>query len=92
MLKTCSKCGEDFDLLPGKKGFANVCPGCTEKPEDIARKAAEDERLSKELRAATRKNVKNRELALKVERHLDSLGFKFVPGQRFRAEVPKKAK
>jgi hypothetical protein len=78
--------------VPGKRGFANVCPACTEKPEDIARRAAEDERLRKELRAATRKNLKNRKLALMVSAHLESLGFEVVPGTRRTVEVPKKAK
>ena len=29
MLKTCKKCGEEFDLKPGKPGYANVCEDCT---------------------------------------------------------------
>lgn len=29
-LKQCSICGEEFELKPGKPGFANRCPSCTE--------------------------------------------------------------
>ena len=30
-IKTCVKCGEEFELRPGKPGFANRCPECTEE-------------------------------------------------------------
>jgi ribosomal protein S27AE len=31
----CSRCGDEFELLPGKSGFANVCPRCSEQsPEE----------------------------------------------------------
>lgn len=29
-IKTCSICGEEFELKPGKPGFANRCPDCTD--------------------------------------------------------------
>jgi uncharacterized protein (DUF983 family) len=29
-IKTCVACGEDFELKPGKPGFANRCPSCSE--------------------------------------------------------------
>jgi hypothetical protein len=29
-LKTCSICGEEFELKPDKPGFANRCPECSE--------------------------------------------------------------
>ena len=32
-IKTCVICGEEFELRPGKPGFANRCPSCSE-PED----------------------------------------------------------
>ena len=32
-IKTCVKCGEEFELKPDKPGFANRCPDCSE-PED----------------------------------------------------------
>ena len=33
-IKTCVKCGEEFELKPGKPGFANRCPDCSEPEED----------------------------------------------------------
>ncbi len=29
-IKICVKCGEEFELKPGKPGFANRCPDCSE--------------------------------------------------------------
>ena len=29
-IKTCVICKEEFELKPGKPGFANRCPDCTE--------------------------------------------------------------
>lgn len=29
-IKTCVVCGEEFELRPGKPGFANRCPDCSE--------------------------------------------------------------
>ena len=29
-IKTCVACGEEFELRPGKPGFANRCLECTE--------------------------------------------------------------
>jgi hypothetical protein len=34
-IKTCVVCGEEFELRPGKPGFANRCPECS-APEDSA--------------------------------------------------------
>jgi hypothetical protein len=28
-IKTCAVCGEEFELKPGKPGFANHCPECS---------------------------------------------------------------
>jgi hypothetical protein len=28
-IKTCVVCGEEFELKPGKPGFANRCPECS---------------------------------------------------------------
>jgi hypothetical protein len=33
-IKVCVKCGEEFELKPGKPGFANRCPECSE-PEEL---------------------------------------------------------
>jgi hypothetical protein len=37
-IKTCVVCGEEFELRPGKPGFANRCPTCSE-PEAEGPKA-----------------------------------------------------
>ena len=45
-IKTCSVCGEEFELKPDKPGFANRCPECSE-PEAVTpvaeRKATSEE-------------------------------------------------
>jgi hypothetical protein len=33
-IKTCVVCGEEFELRPGKPGFANRCPSCSEPESD----------------------------------------------------------
>ena len=33
-MKTCVVCGEEFELRPGKPGFANRCPACSEPDSD----------------------------------------------------------
>lgn len=30
-MKKCVVCGEEFELRPGKPGFANRCPSCSEE-------------------------------------------------------------
>ena len=40
-IKTCSICGEEFELKPDKPGYANRCPSCSE-PEDAASSVADD--------------------------------------------------
>jgi len=91
MLKTCSKCGEEFELLPGKPGYANVCPTCTKNPEEKARKAAEDEALQKSLKAARKENARRREKDRAEDIKLESLGFRRVPGKRITIQVPIKS-
>jgi hypothetical protein len=38
-IKVCVVCGEEFELKPGKPGFANRCPECSE-PESANTKGA----------------------------------------------------
>ena len=33
-IKVCVVCGEEFELKPGKPGFANRCPDCSEPDGD----------------------------------------------------------
>ncbi len=35
-IKTCVICHEEFELKPGKPGFANRCPSCSEPEEEPA--------------------------------------------------------
>jgi len=35
-VKTCIVCGEEFELKPGKPGFANRCPECSETEAEAA--------------------------------------------------------
>jgi hypothetical protein len=38
-IRVCVVCSEEFELKPGKPGFANRCPACSE-PEEADSKAA----------------------------------------------------
>lgn len=33
-IKTCTACGEEFELKPDKPGFANRCPECSTPESD----------------------------------------------------------
>ncbi len=58
-IKTCVLCGEEFELKPGKPGFANRCPECS---AEEAAEAAEKERLTsgdRELDAARRGAIRD---------------------------------
>lgn len=35
-IKVCAICSEEFELKPDKPGFANRCPECTAKEQDLA--------------------------------------------------------
>jgi hypothetical protein len=54
-IKICAVCSEEFELKPGKPGFANRCPACSE-PEnaDPAAKPAADADERKALNEARR--------------------------------------
>jgi hypothetical protein len=42
-IKVCVVCGEEFELRPGKPGFANRCPECSESEQtDNASKTSLD--------------------------------------------------
>jgi hypothetical protein len=59
-IKTCSVCSEEFELKPGKPGFANRCPSCTE--EEMANADQGDASKAKgdsELNAARRDAMRN---------------------------------
>jgi hypothetical protein len=62
-IKTCIICSEEFELRPGKPGFANRCPTCSEPEEAeqaennpldaLARKA------ESEMNEARRRTIRN---------------------------------
>jgi hypothetical protein len=53
-IKTCVKCGEEFELRPGKPGFANRCPACSEPDAEESAGNFRDQGASKEQSAARR--------------------------------------
>ena len=54
-VKTCVICSEEFELKPGKPGFANRCPTCSE-PE--AEDSSAKEHLDPEMHEARRKAMR----------------------------------
>jgi hypothetical protein len=62
-IKVCVVCSEEFELKPGKPGFANRCPSCSE-PEEANAKTKQamdaDERKSRvEANEARREAMRN---------------------------------
>ncbi len=62
-VKTCVVCGEEFELKPGKPGFANRCPECSE-PEADGSGGAQitdvlDRKAAAEANEARREAMKN---------------------------------
>ena len=65
-IKTCAVCGEEFELKPGKPGFANRCPQCSEddaqaapSTASTAHKSADDLRIEREANAERRRAMRN---------------------------------
>jgi hypothetical protein len=58
-IKVCVVCSEEFELRPGKPGFANRCPACSEpeEPDSPSGKAADAS--DGELNAARRKAMRD---------------------------------
>ena len=62
-IKVCAVCGEEFELKPGKPGFANRCPVCSE-PEESGTTAkrsmdADERKTQKEDNEARRQAMRN---------------------------------
>jgi predicted RNA-binding Zn-ribbon protein involved in translation (DUF1610 family) len=62
-IKTCVACGEEFELRPGKPGFANRCPECSE-PEAAETPSgralsAEERKAEAEANEARRKAIRD---------------------------------
>ena len=58
-IKTCSVCGEEFELKPDKPGFANRCPECSTQDEESSGKAEENAKADTELNTARRKAMRD---------------------------------
>ncbi len=52
-IKVCAVCGEEFELKPGKPGFANRCPACSE-PESDRAIARDKDSVNSEMNEARR--------------------------------------
>jgi hypothetical protein len=56
-IRTCAICKEEFELKPGKPGFANRCPQCSEPeagPEALA-----ESKTTREGNQARREAMRN---------------------------------
>jgi hypothetical protein len=62
-IKTCVVCGEEFELKPGKPGFANRCPLCSEEDAEAAKSTdplkGDPLKTDKGANAARREAMKN---------------------------------
>lgn len=61
-IKTCVACGEEFELRPGKPGFANRCLDCSTPEEDSPAStqslSAEERKAEAEANEARRKAIR----------------------------------
>ena len=61
-IKTCAICGEEFELKPGKPGFANRCPECSQAEDSGAQAGqgiAADRQTAREVNEARREAMRN---------------------------------
>jgi hypothetical protein len=63
-IRTCVVCHEEFELRPGKPGFANRCPACSEpetEPEPAHGRSTDyaDRRAEHEVNAARRRAMRD---------------------------------
>jgi hypothetical protein len=59
-VKVCVICSEEFELKPGKPGFANRCPACSEENNTSVRGSTNEERgSSRELNEARKKAIRD---------------------------------
>jgi hypothetical protein len=57
-IKICAVCSEEFELKPGKPGFANRCPSCSE-PEEVGPTSKPAVGADKEANEARREAMRN---------------------------------
>jgi hypothetical protein len=62
-IKVCVVCSEEFELRPGKPGFANRCPSCSEpeasEESDRRRVDADERKAEAEANEARRKAIRD---------------------------------
>jgi len=58
-IKVCAVCSEEFELKPGKPGFANRCPACSEEESDAKSRPADVLKTDKGANAARREAMRN---------------------------------
>ena len=62
-IKTCVVCSEEFELKPGKPGFANRCPACSESEStetaDKRRLDADARKAESEMNEARRRAIRD---------------------------------
>ncbi len=63
-IKTCVICHEEFELRPGKPGFANRCPSCSEPEEAVETESRAstdyvERRAALEVNAARRRAMRD---------------------------------
>ena len=58
-IKACVVCGEEFELKPGKPGFANRCPDCSEDEFGNSERLSDPLKSDKSANAARREAMRN---------------------------------
>ena len=58
-IKVCVVCEEEFELKPGKPGFANRCPACSEPENATSPVNGTPGGVSKELNQERRQAIRN---------------------------------
>jgi hypothetical protein len=58
-IKVCVVCSEEFELRPGKPGFANRCPACSEPEETDSPLGKVADAGDSELNVARRKAMRD---------------------------------
>jgi len=62
-IKTCVACGEEFELKPGKPGFANRCPSCSEEDPAAGKSKSttgvDQRKVDREANEARREAMRN---------------------------------
>jgi hypothetical protein len=58
-VKTCVICSEEFELKPGKPGFANRCPACSEEEATDPATRSDDSKVDSEMNEARRRAMRD---------------------------------